>query len=138
MCKLDLIKFCIKQQKIYIFGIGKTFLDFHIDDNILYVHNYFSERRDRIGKLGGGLACFIKNNLNYKRLYDHEDDSIENIWIELLFKSSANILICMLVRPPNAPIDWLDYFHSALEEGYNENEEMLAVGAINIDLLNHI
>ena len=82
--------------------------------------------------------CFIKNNLNYKRRSDLEDDNIQTIWIELLFKSSANILICMLYRPPNAPIDWLEYFHSALDKAYNENKEMLALGDINIDLLNHI
>ena len=50
MCKLDLFKLCIEQQKIYIFGMGEAFLDFHIDDNTLYVHNYFLERRGGIGK----------------------------------------------------------------------------------------
>ena len=54
MCKLDLIKLCIDQQSINIFGIGETFLDFNIDDNTLQVglHQYFLERRDRIGKVG--------------------------------------------------------------------------------------
>ena len=138
MCKLDLIKLCIDQQSIDIFGIGETFLDFNIDDSTLQVHHYFLERGDRIGKVGGGLVCFIKNNLNYKRRYDLEDENIETVWIELVFRSSANILICMLYRPPNAPINWLEYFHSALDKAYNENKEMLALGDINIDFLNHI
>ena len=116
----------------------KLLLDFNIDDSTLQVHHYFLERRDRIGKVGGGLVCFIKNNLNYKRRYDLEDENIETVWIELVFKSSANILICMLYRSPNAPINWLEYFHSALDKAYNENKEMLALGDINIDFLNHI
>ena len=69
---------------------------------------------------------------------DFEDDNIETVWIELVFRSSANILICMLYRPLNAPINWLEYFHSALDKAYNENKEMLALGDINIDFLNHI
>ena len=44
----------------------------------------------------------------------------------------------MLYRPPNAPLNWLEYFHSALDKAYNENKEMLALGDINIDFLNHI
>ena len=56
-------------------------LAFHIDANTLYVHNYFLERRDRMGKIGGDLVCFIKNKLNYKRRYDLEDDNIETISI---------------------------------------------------------
>ena len=106
MCKLDLIKFCIDQQSIDIFGIGETCLDFNIDDSTSQVHHYFLERRDRLGKVGGGLVCFNKNNLNYKRRCDLEDDNIETVWRELVFRSSANILICMLYRPPNAPIYW--------------------------------
>ena len=57
--------------------MSEFFQDFHIDDNALYVHNYFLGRRDKIGKIGGGLVCFIKNNFNYKRRYDLEDENLK-------------------------------------------------------------
>ena len=44
-----------------IIGLIETFLNNQVDNDVLNIDGYDFERRDREGKLGGGILVFISN-----------------------------------------------------------------------------
>ena len=63
----------------------------------------------QLGKNGGGLVIYIKNNICYKHRPDFESDNLENIWVEI--RSDKNkYLTGLSYRPPNASVDFWDNF----------------------------
>ena len=55
--------------------------------------NHITERKDRLsGKSGGGILCYVRENIQYnKRRLDLETD-LELIWLEL-FCSGSKIFL---------------------------------------------
>ena len=135
LSKLDQVKLCIDEQKPNIFGLCETFLNDNVPDRILQINGYGFERRDRIGKAGGGILCYIGEDVKYKRRNDLEDDNIENIWLEVMYACSKNILIGFIYRPPNCNANWFDTFGENLEKLYHEDKDVILMGDMNIDLL---
>lgn len=136
MGKLDQVKLCLDEQLPDIFGLCETFLGNQVADKMLYHNGYTLERRDRSGKLGGGLLCYIRDDLAYKRRTDLEDPNLEIIWLEVVYSSSKNILTGFFYRPPNSNAHWMDIFSKHLEIVYQGGKEIVLLGDMNIDLLN--
>ena len=86
-----------------VLSFTETWLnDLHSSDEILFPSFQFPERKDRIGDRHGGVILYVKNNVAYKRRYDLERNRLENIWVEIKFFSSRNVLYGVFYRPPNA------------------------------------
>ena len=50
--------------------------------------NYVTERKDRLsGKSGGGILCYVRENIQYKRRSDLETD-LELIWLDIFISGS--------------------------------------------------
>ena len=80
--KLDEIKFILNEaNSLDIFGLAETFLTEKVENINLNIDGFVFERRDRVGKLGGGLLIYIANHIIYKRRHDLEQSDVENIWI---------------------------------------------------------
>ena len=61
---------------------------------------YFLLRKDRVGKFGGGIAAYCKNNLTFKRRKVLECDSVEILWLEICpYKSNRSLLMAGRYRP---------------------------------------
>ena len=54
------------------------------------------ERKDRHNGTGGGVACYIRNDINYKRLVDMEDAELEVIWFNIMPKKMPRKCTCIL------------------------------------------
>lgn len=65
--KLDQLRICMDYHKPDIFGMCETFLNDQTNDGFIQTNGYLSERRDRIGRNGGGIFCYLSENLNCKR-----------------------------------------------------------------------
>ena len=44
---------------------------------------YCCERKDRLGRAGGGVACYVAATVPYDRLLDIEDNEHEVMWIRM-------------------------------------------------------
>ena len=76
-----------KQNNIDIIGISKTkFNENHKTESFLIDGYQIPFRRDRLFNNGGGLAIYVKQNVNCTRRMDLEDDDIEIIWLEIMPK----------------------------------------------------
>ena len=134
MGKLDQVKLCLNEQKPDIFGLCETFLTDKVDEKMIQHDGYVLERRDRVDKSGGGILCFVKDELGYKRRLDLEDETIEIVWLEVVYACSRNILIGFVYRPPNSTISWFNAFSANLEKAYLEAKEIILMGDMNVDL----
>ena len=58
--KLDEIKYHLAQvNSSHILGLCETFLTERVQNNALFINNFAFERKDRVGKRGGGLLIYI-------------------------------------------------------------------------------
>ena len=60
---------------------------------------YILERSDRDRK-GGGLACYVRNDLSYN-VRDTLSDKIENIFVDIIHPKINPILVVVVYRPPD-------------------------------------
>ena len=65
-------------------GFSETFSTDLVEDCRLEVEGYTMNRRDRLGKLGGGLLVYISYKWNSTRRNDIESHNIETIWLEII------------------------------------------------------
>ena len=60
----------------------------------------------RVGRVGGGVACYVAATVPYDRLLDIEDNEHEVMWIRLrlhkLPRRFASIVIACIYHPPNS------------------------------------
>ena len=68
---------------IDILEVNETRLDHTISSGEVTVSGYGLERKDR-NRDGGGVALYIRNTINYERLFDLECDSLEWIGIKVI------------------------------------------------------
>ena len=88
--------------------------------------------KDRGINNGGGLTIYIKNNIFFKRRDYLDNNSIENIWIEV--QSLRNkLLLCLFYRPPNATTEYWDAFEDRIEKASEENLDVIIIGDFNFN-----
>jgi hypothetical protein len=133
--KIDDVKLNLLNNKPNILGLAETFLDTRHDNRQFQQEGYCIERRDREGKTGGGILCYVNENLPYKRRTDLEHADLELVWLEVIYSSTKNVLIGIMYRPPNMKIEWFDSLYNNLEQIHLENKEVIIMGDVNIDLL---
>ena len=98
--KLDEIHLLLHERRsVDILSLCETFLNENVQNSTLDVDGFTIERKDRQGKLGGGILIYISNTIIYKRRYDLENTNIEAIWIEICLPNSTPILYCSAYRP---------------------------------------
>ena len=54
-----------------------------MSDESVGLSGYCCERKDRVGRVGGGVACYVAATVPYDRLLDIEDNEHEVMWIRL-------------------------------------------------------
>ena len=74
-----------------VMGITESKLDDFILDSEIQIDNYQILRCDRNRK-GGGVACYVRNDLNYIEK-DFFPEKIENIFCEILLPKTKPITV---------------------------------------------
>ena len=73
---------------------------------------------------GGGVACYIREDIKYTRRYDLESESLECMWLEFKQKGRSECFLGVYYRKPDTGIDELN----ELEENC---ENVLALSSNN-------
>ncbi len=98
--KIYEIRFLLINTKIDILCISEAWLDETITDTQVKVDVYIIERNNR-NRHGGGVAIYIKHDLNYT-LHDDLDMDIECLWLQCKLFSDFSMLLCCVYHPPSA------------------------------------
>ena len=100
------IKISLTQPSIDILAIAESWLDDSVSDNVCSVPNYSFFRRDRKEGAGGGVVCYVKNNLNSREIIPRSDDNFDHeilmiaIRPRLLPRPLSLILVIVIYCPP--------------------------------------
>ena len=81
--KTDELRYIVRSSNAAVIGITETNLDNTVYDFEVTVDTYNIARNDR-NRNGGGVACYIRNNICFNKK-TCISDNIENIFIDLLF-----------------------------------------------------
>ena len=128
---IDELRYIAKLSNAAMIEITESKLDDCILDSEIQTDNYQILRCDKNRK-GGGVACYVSNNLSYIKK-DFFPEEIENIFFEILLPKTKPITVGIIYRPPN---------QNNLLQTLNENfakldtlkKELYILGDFNINL----
>ena len=85
-----------------ILSFTESWLTPRVSDNDMIIPGYKPPfRRDRVGRMGGGVLVYVRNNINCHLRPDLHVSNVECIWLELRFKTQK-ILFGTIHIPPNS------------------------------------
>lgn len=131
--KTHFVKDIIQEHNLSILALSETWLNEDISDNEIAIPNYRLVRRDRSGRLGGGVCIFIHCSLNYRLCHKIQNPSLEMIWIQINLRKEQLYIGC-LYRPPSEPVHYWSVLDECLED--LEGKSLILMGDLNVDILN--
>nr|GFB50161.1 hypothetical protein [Tanacetum cinerariifolium] len=99
--KMGELECLVARENIDIVGITETWWNAENQWDTV-IPGYKLYRRDREGRVGGGVAIYVKEGLESTRveLEGESDSSVESLWIRLL-GSKSNVIVGACYRPPD-------------------------------------
>ena len=119
--KIDEIRFIAEKSAASIIGISETKLDISINDLELQIDGYNLLRADR-NRHGGGVACYIKNNISFE-IKKYFPPDIENLFVDIVFPNSKPFTVGILYRPP-IQNNFLEILNEHFDQINSENKEL--------------
>ena len=130
--KTDEVRKIAKCSNASVHGITETKLDQSIHNEEISNDGYNLIRKDR-NRHGGGVACFIKNNICFNEInFFHKD--IENILFDILLPKSKPFTVGVMYCPPGQN-NFLDLLKEDFDKLNPEKKELQILGDFNINLL---
>ena len=129
--KIDELRYIARSSNAAVIGITETKLGNTVYDSEVTVDGYNIVRNDR-NRNGGGVACYIRNNICFNRK-NCLSDNIENIFIDLLFPKTKPISVGIIYKPPSQS-QFLQQIITEFE-ALDLDNEIYVLGDFNINLL---
>ena len=102
--------------KPHIIGITESWANNDITDAELGLEGYVMFRKDRMGRRGGGVLLYIKENIPaYEVQLQEEADCKEALWCNLV-TGHTTVTIGVVYRCPNITIQNNEKIHNAISE----------------------
>jgi hypothetical protein len=98
-----------------IVALTETHLKPKIPDPNIHINNYNFFRKDRLDKMGGGVALYVSDIFHCVRRLDLEPLSSEIMWCEITFKTHK-LLFGTVYRPPNQNANEIELFLTNLQD----------------------
>ena len=95
--KVDALHVTVATHDVSIVCVSETWLKDYVDSSSLTMQGFCLERKDRGHGRAGGVACYIRIDLMYKRLNDMEVHDLEVMWIKVMLKKTPRKFSCILV-----------------------------------------
>ena len=132
--KIDQIRYLLVKHKFSILHLSETFLTSKIVTELVSIPGYNIVRRDRVGRLGGGLVTFIESSLPYKPISDLNSILSETMTIKISPGHCKPFLTTAIYRPPNSPALWIDNFEKLISSARLLSDDLIILGDFNINL----
>ncbi len=129
--KLDEIRIIVKSNSLDVLAINETWLNESYTDSELEIKGFNLIRKDRIGRPGGGVCFYIKEQLKYKVLSDI-NSGIESLWLEIE-GGKDKLILGTIYRPPDTDNRYYESMLDEIEKAKNINENVLLLGDLNFN-----
>ena len=114
--KKDELNIMVDDIQPHIIGITETWANNDITDAELGLEGYAMFRKDRMGRRGGGVLLYIKDNIPaYEVQLQEEADCNEAIWCKLV-TGHTTVTIGVVYRCPNITKQNNEKIHNAISE----------------------
>ena len=104
--KIDKLSAVMQTNNIDICAITESWLTHDVPSEIVDIAGYTCYRRDRMdGRRGGGVVCYVRQDLPFSLVKPVEDDSVESLW--LLYRKPrmprciSHLLVGVVYHPPD-------------------------------------
>ena len=132
LSKIDELRDIVSRTKPAVLGITESKLDSSVNDQEVCISGYNLIRNDR-NRNGGGVACYIRNDLCFNRR-NVFSDSLEHVFFDILIPKTKPISIGIFYRPPNANNFFETFLIDLKKVNFNKNEVYI-LGDFNVNLL---
>ena len=131
LSKTDAIRDIANRIKPAVLGITKSKLDSSVTNMEVNINGYSIIRNDR-NRHGGGVACYVKNDLcfNTEKIFSN---SIEHVFFEILIPKVKPIAVGIFYRLPNSN-DFLNLLSNSFQQIDLNKKEIYLLGDFNINL----
>lgn len=136
LTKLDILE--VEMQYYDIVVLTETWLSASVKDADIIIPNFDPPyRKDREGRLGGGVAIYLRSGLfSHKRMNLFHND-LEALCIEVTSKHHK-FLISGYYRPPNTGIEYWDLIEQSFENLANSTiKDIIILGDFNCNMMNN-
>ena len=128
------------QTNFDIIGLVETWFK-DVPQDYFNLSGYNLEFQNRIGKNGGGVCLYIKDDLKYHVRSDLQEikcpENVESMFIEIERSASKNIVVGVVYRPPDQDINvFNNYIDNVLTSAAKNQKLIYLMGDFNINLLN--
>ena len=131
MPKIDELRHIARLTHAAVIGISESKLDDSMLTSEIQIDEYDLFRCHR-NRYGGGVACYIRNDLSYNvKSYFPKD--IENIFFELLLPNTKPIVVSTFYLLPNQT-NFMEIFNENLSKVDANNIEIYSLRDFNIVL----
>ena len=124
--------------KLSVLGLCETWLNKNTE-NSFHMQGYNFACNSRSSRMGGGVGLYVDNSIQYSLRNDLSimSDELECIFVELVQKNSANIIVGCVYRPPNTDPYVFNMKLLPLLNLLNRNNKSptFIMGDFNLDLL---
>ena len=135
---MDEVRLFCDKHKPHVLSVNETWLDDSFLDDEVSFPGYNLTKRNR-DSFGGGLAVYIAEHLQFKRLNCTDsmqiNPRVEAIWLEITPTKSKKILVGSLYRPPNFDAStFTENLETMLTNLTRAGTETILMGDFNFDL----
>ena len=128
---------CI-EHNLSVIGISETWFKPSTDVAMFDIPGYSFTQVCRSNKKGGGVACYVREGLDYKLRNDLStaNASYESVFIEISIANTKSIVGCVYRAPGNDIRSFIDGFDHEMQILSKEKKDIYIMGDFNINLLN--
>ena len=131
LLKIDEFRHIARLTNTAVIGISESKLDDSVPTSEIQIDQYDLLRCGR-NRHGGGVACYIRNDIIYN-VKSYLPKDIENIFFELLLPNTKPIVGGTIYRPLNQK-DFMEIFNEQFFKVDTNNVEIYILGDFNINL----
>ena len=118
-----------------ILSFTESWLNPQVSDDRIKIPGYKPPfRRDRMGRVGGGVVVYIRDNINCHVRPDLHVGNVECIWLELKFKTKMYLYGTFYV-PPNSNMQIWDDLQQSIDLALSSNIDIIVTGDFNVNQL---
>ncbi|CAB4017509.1 Hypothetical predicted protein, partial [Paramuricea clavata] len=131
VCKITLFQQLVQSGIYDVVCVCETWLNNTVLDSEL-LQDYCIFRKDRVGRVGGGILVATKLNIRATRRLDLEKQDAEFVVIELIKPNKKSVLLYTFYRrPPDSTTEPLQHLNTSLQNT-SESSCCVVVGDFNL------
>ena len=131
---IDELRLFIRDKGIHVLGINETKLGEDFPDHLVSIDGFEIVRKDR-DKLGGGVALYICDSVNFKVIDFLPANSLELLYIEILPKAARPFFVVSFYLPPSSKVGKSEELQHVLSYLESFGREIILLGDTNCDIL---